>query len=122
MMQERRRFVRLATRLTVAYRRLPSTDPHEAVIRQIGVAGACLVLQQMARPGSLLQVDIPLPELTRPLRVTGKVIWCEPHETIGQSNREVIVEVGIHFVQSDQHDVAAIANFMASILQSSPPA
>ena len=120
-MQERRRFVRLPTQLPVTYQLLPSTQTHQALTKQIGIAGTCLVLQETIRHGGLLRVTFTFPDAAQPLSLTGKVVWCERCETIGQTGRNVSFEAGVQFVQVDESDVVALANFMASLLPSSPP-
>ena len=118
-MEERRRFVRLDTRLPVAYRLLPSAQPEATVTSDIGGGGVCLFLSEPLRPGTRLQVEIKPPDREQPIRFTAEVVWCEEYETISKTRRDRSIEAGVKFIQIEDDDQQAILSHV--ILSLKPP-
>jgi len=116
-MEERRRFVRLDTRLPVTYRVLPSAKAKQSVTKDIGGGGVCVFVSELLTPGTHLQVEIAVPDQERPIAFTGEVVWCEQYEIIGKTQRERSVEAGVKFVQIDPNDQHAIMRYVILILQ-----
>ena len=108
-MEERRKFVRLDTRLEVTYTVLPSGGKVKAVTKDIGGGGVCLFAEKVLPAGTLLQVAMRLPDREPPVHFTAEVVWCEPYEVIGKSGtRERAVEVGVRFVEIAPQDRDAV--------------
>jgi c-di-GMP-binding flagellar brake protein YcgR len=116
-MQERRRFVRLDTRLPVTYQVLPSTTPQQTKTKDIGGGGVCLFLNEPVAVGTTLQAQIKIPDQEHPVSFTGRVVWCEQYEIIGKSRRERSVEAGVEFEQIDPRDQQAIMRYVILSLQ-----
>ena len=116
-MEERRRFVRLDTRLPVTYRVLPAPESTQSVTKDIGGSGICVFLSEPLRPGTRLQIDIELPDQERPLLFTGEVVWCEQYEIISKTQRERSVEAGVKFLQIAPQDQDAIMRYVILSLQ-----
>lgn len=119
-MEERRKFVRLDTRLDVDYVVLPSGTVKRALTKDVGGGGICLFLDRVAHPGTQLQVAIRLPGREQPVHFTGEVVWCEPYEVIGKEQRQRAIEAGVQFVEISPLDREAVMQHV--ILSLKPPA
>ena len=118
-MEERRRFVRLDTRLEVEYTVLPTGSPRVTVSKDIGGGGICLFADRVLPVGTKLQIAMRLPGRDQPAQFTGEVMWSEPYEVIGRAQRETGVEVGVQFVDISPQDREAILQHV--ILSMKPP-
>ena len=119
-MEERRRFVRLDTRLDVTYSVLPSGGKIHAVTKDISGGGICLFVDRVLRAGTSLQVSMKLPGQEQPANFTAEVVWCEPYEVIGKTERQRAVEIGVRFVEISPQDREAVLRHV--ILTFKPPA
>ena len=118
-MDERRRFVRLDTRLEVAYSVLPSGQPKTVTTKNISTGGICLVLDEALSVGARLQIEMRLPNLQQPVRFTAEVAWSESYEVIGQAEHRRAVEVGVRFIDITPADQRAIAQYVILTIQPS---
>jgi len=116
-MQERRRFVRLDTRLVVSYAIVPPTAAQESVTKDIGGGGVCLFVNEPLKPGTRLQIDLTLPGRERPIRFLGEVVWCESYEVIGATQRARSIEAGVKFLQINPADQQTIMQHVILSLQ-----
>lgn len=107
-MEERRRFVRLDTRLEVSYSVLPAGTSQETTTKNIGSGGICLFADRELPPGTRLQVSMKLPDREQPVHFTADVVWSETYEVIGKSERQRAVEIGVQFVEVAPHDLDAV--------------
>ena len=107
-MEERRHFVRLDTRLQLAYTVLPTAHPAEALTKNIGGGGICLFTDSVLKAGTRLEVTMTLPDQKAPIRFTAEVIWSEAYELISGGKTQRSVESGIEFVAIAPEDQAAI--------------
>ena len=118
-MEERRQFVRLDTRLEMSYNVLPAAKAQPTVSKNIGGGGICIFSDQVLEPGTRLNVSMKLPDQPRVIAFIGEVIWSEPYEVIGQTQRQRAVEVGLQFVEIADQDRDAILQHV--ILTFKPP-
>ena len=107
-MEERRRFVRLDTRLEVTYTVLPTTKTQQAVTKGIGGGGICFFADSELKPGERLQVAMKLPGREQPVNGTAEVVWCEPYEVIGKAGRQRSIEIGVRFLEIAPQDQDAV--------------
>ena len=107
-MEERRKFVRLDTRLGIVYQVLPTTSPRKSLTQDIAGGGICLFANERLEAGTRLQVEIQLPTREQPVAFEAEVVWCEAYEVIGKTTRERAIEVGVKFVKIDPRDQHAI--------------
>lgn len=107
-MEERRRFVRLDTRLEVSYSVLPSGGPRQTVSKDISGGGICLFADRVLPLGTRMQVEMRLPGREQPVHFTAEVMWSEQYEVIGRTQRDRAVEVGVRFVEIAPQDREAI--------------
>ena len=120
-MEERRKFVRLDTRLGVVYQVLPSTTPRPSRTKDLAGGGICVFVSELLKPGTALHVDVTLPNRDRPVPFQGEVVWCEEYEVIGKTKRERSVEAGVKFVTIDPRDRQAILEHVILSLQPHQP-
>ena len=121
-MEERRKFVRLDTRLPVSYQVMRGPASKGSLSSDISGGGVCLFLSEPLKPGTILSVEVTLPEQARRIAFTGEVIWCEQYEVIGKTQRERSVEAGVKFIQIEPPDQQAIMRHVILSLQPQPPA
>jgi c-di-GMP-binding flagellar brake protein YcgR len=118
-MEERRRFVRLDTRLDVTYTVLPTAQAQHATTKDISGGGICLFSDRVLQPGDRLQVAMKLPDREQPVNFIAEVVWSEPYEVIGKGGRQRSVEVGVRFLEIAPNDQAAVMQHVILSLQ--PP-
>ena len=107
-MEERRKFVRLDTRLDVSYTVLQTGTTAQTVSKDVGGGGICFFADQALPGGTRIQVSMKLPEGEQPVNFIAEVIWSEPYEVIGKSERRRSVEVGVRFVEISPKDRDAV--------------
>lgn len=105
-MEERRRYVRLDTRLKINYRILqqpPLVTTSETV--DIGGGGIRIFLTEPLKTGTLLELEIFLPEERDPIRCQGKLVWVEEF-SIYHGSRETRQELegGVEFTSIRPQD------------------
>ena len=120
-MEERRRFVRLDTRLDVSYTVLPGGSAQRTTSKGIGGGGICFFAERALAPGTCLQMAMKLPGHEQPINFTAEVIWSEPYEVIGKSERHQAVEVGIRFLEIAPGDQEAIMQHVILSFKSPRP-
>ncbi len=108
-MEERRRFVRLDTRLDVTYSVLSTGAPQGTRTKNVSGGGVCIFSDRPLPAGTRLQLSVKLPGRERPMQATAEVVWSEAYEVIGQGGmRQKSVETGIRFVDITPRDQEAI--------------
>ncbi len=137
-MDERRQFVRLDTRLPVTYRILPErrrspqddqaaqtpqpqrSDPRASVTKDLSGGGICLFVTEELPLGTLLGVELQLPDQAQAISFTGEIAWCEKYSTIGKTRRDESIEAGVRVVQTRQEDQQAIMRYVILALRPHP--
>ncbi len=119
MMEERRHFVRLDTRLDMRYTLLPSGEARQATTKDIGGGGICLFADKIIPPGTRLQVSMSLPGKQQPVNFVGEVVWSEAYEVIGKEHHQRSVEVGVQFVEISPADHEAVMQHVILNIKSS---
>lgn len=107
-MEERRRFVRLDTRLDATYTVLTSGKPRQVRTKNIAAGGICLFSDQPLAVGTQLQVAMRLPGREQPVNFVAEVIWSEEYEMVGREQRYRSVELGVRFVEIAPSDRDAV--------------
>ncbi len=120
-MEERRKFVRLDTTLSVFYQVLPAEQASQSVTVDISGGGICLFVREPFKPGAQLQVEIQLPGRQEPVRFRGEVVWCEQYEVIGKTRRERSIEAGLRFLDLHPRDRQAIMDHVILSLKPHQP-
>ena len=117
-MDERRRFVRLDTRLEVSYSVLPSGKMEGASTKDISGSGVCLFTNQVLPAGTHLQVSMKLPDRDKPVNFTAEVVWSEAYEVIGKTERRRAAETGVRFLEVSPQDQDAVMQHVILSLKS----
>ena len=118
-MEERRKFVRLDTRLEAAYAVLPSGQKLKGTTKDIGGSGICLFTDSVLASGTRLQVALTLPGREQPVHFIGEVVWSEAYEVIAKNERRRAVETGLRFVEITPQDQQGVMQHV--ILNVQPP-
>ncbi len=118
-MEERRRFVRLDTRLDIRYTVVPTGTAKHALTKDIAGGGMCLFAEQMLPVGTRLQVALTLPGRETPVHCIAEVMWSEEYEVIGKTQRQRSIEVGVRFLEIAPQDREAVMQHV--ILNLMPP-
>ena len=116
-MEEQRRFVRLETRVDVAYTVLPSGTAQRTVTKDLSGGGVRFFTENPLTPGTQLQMALALPGREQPVNVLAEVVWSEQRELIGKADRQRSAENGAKFVEIAPADQEALAQFVASRLK-----
>ena len=119
-MEERRRFVRLDTRLEVDYQIAPSGDAQVVVTKDISAGGICFFADRVLKPGTRLTMRLMLPGRAQPIQCTAEAVWSDQYELIGKGRRQRSVEVGVRFLEISPADQAAIMQHVILGFQSPP--
>jgi c-di-GMP-binding flagellar brake protein YcgR len=120
-MEERRRFVRLDTRLEVRYTVLPTGSAQQTVSNNIGGGGICFFADKPLAAGTYLQVAMKLPGREQPVPFTAEVVWSELYEVVGKIERRQAVEVGVRFLEIAPSDLEAIMQHVILSFKSPQP-
>ncbi len=116
---ERRRFFRLASRLTTIFKILKSGKVRRALTKDMGGGGLCLITEEMLEPGTKLAVEIKLPDRAETVTFLAEVVWsrlvCASHK----SYENVTVETGVRFIDPNPKDQALIIQYAR---MNAPPA
>ena len=98
-LEERRRYVRLDTRLRINYRVLPQSPRMEnSETLDVSGGGIRIFLTEPLKAGTLLELEIFFPEQATPVRCQGRIVWVEEF-AIYQGTREERkdMEAGVEF-------------------------
>ena len=98
-MEERRRYVRLDTRLKIHYRILQvSPTPTSTETLDISGGGIRIFLNEPLKVGTLLELEIFLPNDAKPIRCQGKLVWVEEFSIYqGAKEERKELEGGVEF-------------------------
>ncbi len=116
-MEERRKFVRLDTRLEISYAALPADKMQGGATKDISGSGICLFTKEVLTVGTQLQVTMKLPSQAQPVHFTSEVVWSEAYEMIGKTEHRRSAETGVRFVEVAPKDREAIMQYVILGLQ-----
>jgi len=112
-MDERRKYVRLDTRLKITYNILEKEGgPQQSETRDISGGGIRLFLDDPIAEKTLLQITIQLPEDPTPIRCVGKVVWVESFSVLQGEKKEDQYEAGVIFTDIEQKDRDRIIKYV----------
>ncbi len=116
-MDERRKFVRLDTRLGVTYTVLQTGAVGQTVSKDIGGGGVCVFTEHVLPPGTRLQVAMQVPGVEGPVHFIAEVMWSEQYEIIGRTEHRRAVETGVRFVEIAPQDQQVVMQHVILNLQ-----
>ncbi len=105
MTPNQRRFIRAQSRI-VTFIAFPQTGKvRRALTKDIGAGGVCVITEQLLEPGTMVDLEMTLPDRTAPIRCSAEVVWSRP---IGGPRKEgyenPTAETGVKFVRIDPKD------------------
>ena len=111
-MVEKRRFVRIDHPIRVRYRIEGKEEGEgEALSKNIGGMGICLLLNEAFPVGSLLKLILDVPGTGEPVETAAQVVWVDKVERRDGSSTADF-EVGVKFTSITNVGKASIINFI----------
>ena len=107
MAKERRRTPRVPTRLTVRVMAMTNEKVYRALTTDVGVDGLRVVLDDPPERGTILELDIKLPDRSVAITCQGLVIWSRPVA----EGRGQVVDTGIQFISIEPKDRTALVHY-----------
>lgn len=109
--EERRRQIRLSTRLNATVTNVTTGAVQQALTKDISGAGVCLITDDMIDTGTPLSIAFHLPDLGTPVTFLGDVVWSMLILAPGGSTKNPPAETGIRYVSIDPKVRAAIVQY-----------
>lgn len=97
-MIEKRKYARIPDGAKVVYKVMGVKGEHLTPALDMGSGGLRLPLQEKVKPGTLLELNILLPDNQEPFFGLVKAVWQSPAATQGK-NGETYYETGIEFIK-----------------------
>lgn len=111
MMEERRKFVRLDTKVNVKYRVLEEGQAQESFSKDLSGGGIRQHLNEKLAVATPLALEIRIPDEPRPVLAEGRVVWCKEVGGEGVTN---CFDAGIAFTKIDPMDQGKILKYVYS--------
>ena len=111
----RRRCRRFETTLDVKYKFLKSSNSNPALSsKNISEFGIGILTYEIIPKDTLLEMDIAVPTQKEPLRVKGKVAWCEGCEGGARFDEEGkrVFLIGIEFFEADKDQKVKLIEYI----------
>ena len=97
ILRERRRFVRFQKEMKIRYNLLHKpSDATESKTADISRKGLCLLTYEKLRLKDWLSLEVELPDFSRPVKLTGQVVWIKDLQSHDEQGRRLFY-VGIKF-------------------------
>jgi len=110
-MEERRKFIRLQSRLKAKYWVLGTEEPLSSLSRNIGGGGISLFTKRRLAPSTVLGIEVYFPDRLAPVRFTGEVIWSGELITSGAQDALNTYETGVRFLDITPEDRAHVLKY-----------
>lgn len=110
-MDERRRFIRLNTRLNTIFTILKSGKVRRALTKDMGGGGLCVITEEMLEPGTKLAVEIKLPDRGDTVTFLAEVVWSRLVCASQKSYENMTVETGVKFIDPNPKDQMLIIQY-----------
>ena len=101
---ERRRFVRFTTWVEVAYSVVDSSENLPAMARNLSAGGVGFFTKSRLTPGTVLNLELNLPNAPRAVKFTGEVAWSGPLLLFGQDDAPHAYETGVRILKIAPED------------------
>ncbi|MBI4436910.1 MAG: PilZ domain-containing protein [Candidatus Omnitrophica bacterium] len=114
-MEEKRKYVRLDTRLKITYTILKDrkNSSLSTETKDISGGGIRLFLAEPVPVQSLLKLTIHLPEDPQPIVAIGRVVWTEEFSILhSQQTEGKVLEAGIEFVEIEPKERDRIIKYV----------
>ncbi|MDP3786958.1 MAG: PilZ domain-containing protein [Candidatus Omnitrophota bacterium] len=119
--KNRRRCQRFETTLDVKYKLLKSSKSNPAFSsKDISEVGIGILTYEIIPKDALLEMDIAIPTQKEPLRIKGKVAWCEGCEGAKRLDKEGkrVFMIGVEFFETDKDQRAKLIEYINTHLVS----
>ena len=103
-MIERRRFVRLHSKLSTTYKVIDKSQPDISHTKNVGGGGIRFATEQKFHPGTLLDIEIKFPDRISPMRFTGQVVWSDAIRNGHSAKNPGEFDTGITFAEIEVQD------------------
>ena len=109
-MIERRKYIRLGQTVKITYKVTSSSYKHSGyIIENFGGGGIRMILEKRLPPGTILDLDIKLPDIKEPIIVKGEIVWLDVRK--GKS-KEFPFVAGVKFVKIDPFECGKILKYV----------
>ncbi len=108
MREERRKHIRLKTKLSTSYKDARSGKMRRALTKNIGAGGLCLLTEEYLAPGTRLVLELQLSDRPKAIQCQVEVIWSQPLAA-GQGVYQN--EMGVEFVQIDPKEQTLLTQY-----------
>ena len=109
--EERRRSIRLQTRLNAMITNVTTTAHQQALTKDISGSGVCIITDDLIEPGTPLSVELSLPDHDGPVSFLGDVVWSMLILPPGGRSTNPPAETGVRFVSIDPKVRTAIVQY-----------
>lgn len=119
--KDRRRCQRFETTLDVKYKLLKSSRSNPTTSsKNISESGIGILTYEIIPKDSLVEIEIAVPTQKEPLRIKGKVAWCEGCEGAGRFDKEGkrVFLIGVEFFETDKDQRSELVNYINAHLVS----
>ena len=112
LMKEKRKFVRVNKLLNVTYR-IPGENPREgkSLTQNISGGGFRFMINEGLEVGTLLEVEIALPDALEPILAKGRVAWIEKLQMDSDPGGDYF-EAGVNFEEIGSVEKSRIFSFV----------
>lgn len=119
--KDRRRCQRFNTTLDVKYKLLKSSRSNPTTSsKNISESGIGILTYEIIPKGSLMEMEIAIPNHKEPLRIKGKAAWCEGGEGEEQfdKDRKRVFLIGVEFFETDKDQRSKLVDYINTHLVS----
>jgi len=110
---ERRKFPRLSVAVDIQYKALPEAIAYgTGATANISAVGICLILYEELKPGSVLELNIYLPDDQPIIKGKGRIVWIKPFN-VARDQKERF-DAGVEFIDINESDRKRINNYVFS--------
>jgi len=113
---DRRKCERLETELDVKYNLIPSLKPDFSTnARNISKSGISILVYEILPKGSLIDMEVSVPDSKEAIKLRGKVAWCEGcsgPERFDKDGKRIFI-VGVEFMDTDKKQREALTEYIS---------
>jgi hypothetical protein len=110
MGREDREFIRVNVRL-LTWLKFPNGQVLRSLTKDVSGAGVCVVTEGTVEPGTLLEVEIKLPDREAPIKFMGGAVWSKAVAEPAKAYQAPTAETGVRFVSIDPKEQALILQY-----------
>ncbi len=110
-MGDRRKFVRLHSRIRAAYQSLGKEDPLETLTKNVSGGGLSVFTKVRQAPGTILGLELHFPGRIAPVRFTAQVVWSGEVIADAPVDPDRAYETGVRFLDIEPEDREFLLKF-----------